>query len=172
LFFGGMKCGGSPLCAAVPGRYTHRVAISNHRLVSSAEQKVTFRRRDSADNNQQKLMILPLDDFLCRFLLHLLPKISFASATSASLPTRGLRSAAALPASTRRASANTDRTSSLRYPATQSAFSEPAIARTRLVSLVSSKIAESGRAVRRLPDVNDVDVVPTLCALQPPASVR
>jgi hypothetical protein len=56
------------------GRYTHRVAISNHRLVSSADQKVTFRWRDSADNNQQKLMTLPLDDFLCRFLLHLLPK--------------------------------------------------------------------------------------------------
>jgi hypothetical protein len=56
------------------GRYTHRVAISNHRLVSSADQKVTFRWRDSADNNQQKLMTLPLNDFLYRFLLHLLPK--------------------------------------------------------------------------------------------------
>jgi Putative transposase len=56
------------------GRYTHRVAISNYRLVSSADQKVTFRWRDSAANNQQKLMTLPLDDFLCRFLLHLLPK--------------------------------------------------------------------------------------------------
>jgi hypothetical protein len=56
------------------GRYTHRVAISNHRLVSSADQKVTFRWRDSADNNQQKLMTLSLDEFLGRFLLHLLPK--------------------------------------------------------------------------------------------------
>jgi Putative transposase len=166
-----MKCGGSPLCAAVPGRYTHRVAISNHRLVSSAEQKVTFRRRDSADNNQQKLMTLPLDDFLCRFLLHLLPKISFASATSASLPTRGLRSAAALPASTRRASANTDRTSSLRYPATQSSlFPNPPLQGLGLFRLCHQK--SQNPAVRRLPDVNDVDVVPTLCALQPPASVR
>jgi hypothetical protein len=56
------------------GRYTHRVAISNHRLVSSADQKVTFRWRDSADNNQQKLMTLSLDEFLGRFLRHLLPK--------------------------------------------------------------------------------------------------
>jgi hypothetical protein len=56
------------------GRYTHRVAISNHRLVSLVEQKVTFRWRDSAHNNQQKLMSLSLDEFLRRFLLHLLPK--------------------------------------------------------------------------------------------------
>jgi hypothetical protein len=56
------------------GRYTHRVAISNHRLVSFAEGKVTFRWRDSAHNNEQKLMTLLLDEFLRRFLLHLLPK--------------------------------------------------------------------------------------------------
>src|SRR5215470_2799152 len=56
------------------GRYTHRVAISNHRLVSFAEGKVTFRWRDSAHHNEQKLMTLTLDDFLRRFLLHLLPK--------------------------------------------------------------------------------------------------
>jgi hypothetical protein len=56
------------------GRYTHRVAISNHRLVSLADGKVTFRWRDSAHNNEQKLMALSLDEFLCRFLLHVLPK--------------------------------------------------------------------------------------------------
>jgi hypothetical protein len=56
------------------GRYTHRVAISNHRLVSLADQKITFRWRDSADHNQHKLMTLSLDEFLRRFLLHLLPK--------------------------------------------------------------------------------------------------
>jgi len=56
------------------GRYTHRVAISNHRLLSFTEGKVTFRWRDSAHHNEQKLMTLPLDDFLRRFLLHLLPK--------------------------------------------------------------------------------------------------
>ena len=56
------------------GRYTHRVAISNHRLVSFADGKVTFRWRDSAHHNEQKLMTLSLDEFLRRFLLHLLPK--------------------------------------------------------------------------------------------------
>jgi hypothetical protein len=56
------------------GRYTHRVAISNHRLVWFAEGKVTFRWRDSAHNNEQKLMTVSLDEFLRRFLLHLLPK--------------------------------------------------------------------------------------------------
>ena len=56
------------------GRYTHRVAISNHRLVSLAEGKVTFRWRDSAHHNEQKLLTLSLDEFLRRFLLHVLPK--------------------------------------------------------------------------------------------------
>ncbi|MGC1789656.1 MAG: transposase [Terriglobales bacterium] len=56
------------------GRYTHRVAISNHRLISFADGKVTFRWRDSAHKNEQKLMTLALDEFLRRFLLHLLPE--------------------------------------------------------------------------------------------------
>src|SRR5215471_413283 len=56
------------------GRYTHRVAISNHRLVSFADGKVTFRWRDSAHHNEQKLLSLAVDEFLHRFLLHLLPE--------------------------------------------------------------------------------------------------
>ena len=56
------------------GRYTHRVAISNHRLVSFSDGQVTFRWRDSAHHNEQKLLTLPLDEFLRRFLLHILPK--------------------------------------------------------------------------------------------------
>jgi len=56
------------------GQYTHRVAIYNHRLISLVDQKVTFRWRDSAHNNEHKLMSLTLDEFLRRFLLHLLPK--------------------------------------------------------------------------------------------------
>jgi hypothetical protein len=56
------------------GRYTHRVAISNHRLISFADGKVTFRWRDSAHHNEQKLLTVSLDEFLRRFLLHLLPK--------------------------------------------------------------------------------------------------
>jgi hypothetical protein len=56
------------------GRYTHRVAISNHRLVSLTDGQVTFRWRDSAHYNEQKLLPLSLNEFLCRFLLHILPK--------------------------------------------------------------------------------------------------
>jgi len=56
------------------GRYTHRVAISNHRLISLNDDQVTFRWRDSAHNHQQRVMSLSLDEFLRRFLLHLLPK--------------------------------------------------------------------------------------------------
>jgi hypothetical protein len=56
------------------GRYTHRVAISNHRLVSFADGTVTFRWRDSAHNNEQRLLPLSVDEFLRRFLLHLLPE--------------------------------------------------------------------------------------------------
>ena len=54
-------------------RYTHRVAISNQRLVSCEQDQVTFRWRDSAHGNQQRLMTLELDEFLRRFLLHVLP---------------------------------------------------------------------------------------------------
>jgi hypothetical protein len=50
------------------------VAISNHRLVSFADGKVTFRWRDSVHNNEQKLLSLSVDEFLRRFLLHLLPQ--------------------------------------------------------------------------------------------------
>jgi hypothetical protein len=56
------------------GRYTHRVAISNHRLVSFADGQVIFRWRDSAHNNEQKFLPLSVDEFLRRFLLHLLPQ--------------------------------------------------------------------------------------------------
>ena len=55
------------------GAYTHRVAISNHRLVSLSGDQLTFRWRDSAHGNQQRLMTLSVDEFLRRFLLHVLP---------------------------------------------------------------------------------------------------
>jgi hypothetical protein len=66
--------GGPQFVLQYLGRYTHRVAISNHRLVAFADGKVTFRWRDSAHNNEQKLITLSLDEFLRRFLLHLLPE--------------------------------------------------------------------------------------------------
>ena len=56
------------------GNYTHRVAISNHRLVALSDGGVTFRWRDSAHGNKKGLMTLPVDEFLRRFLLHLLPR--------------------------------------------------------------------------------------------------
>ena len=56
------------------GAYTHRVAISNHRLVSLAHGQVMFRWRDSAHQNKKRLMTLSVEEFLRRFLLHLLPR--------------------------------------------------------------------------------------------------
>jgi hypothetical protein len=55
-------------------RYTPRVAISNHRLVSFADGQVTFQWRDSAHGHQQKLLPLSVNEFLTRFLLHILPQ--------------------------------------------------------------------------------------------------
>jgi hypothetical protein len=55
------------------GAYTHRVAISNSRLIALSEGNVTFRWRDSAHGNKKRLMSLTVDEFLRRFLLHLLP---------------------------------------------------------------------------------------------------
>ena len=55
-------------------RYTHRVAISNHRLVAFHDDRVSFRWKDYAHGGKQKLMTLPADEFLRRFLLHVLPK--------------------------------------------------------------------------------------------------
>jgi hypothetical protein len=55
------------------GRYTHRIAISNHRLIKLEDDKVTFRWRDYADNNTSKIMTLDAHEFIRRFLLHVLP---------------------------------------------------------------------------------------------------
>ncbi len=49
-------------------RYTHRVAISNHRIVNFAEGKVSFRWKDYAHSSQQRVMTLDADEFLRRFL--------------------------------------------------------------------------------------------------------
>lgn len=56
------------------GRYTHRIAISNERLVCLQDGRVTFRWRDRAHGNEQKLMTLDAAEFLRRFLQHVLPK--------------------------------------------------------------------------------------------------
>ncbi len=55
------------------GRYTHRVALSNDRLLSLDDGQVRFRWKDSAHGNRLKTMTLPAEEFLRRFLLHVLP---------------------------------------------------------------------------------------------------
>jgi hypothetical protein len=55
-------------------RYTHRVAISNHRLVSFEDDRVSFRWKDYAAGSKQKIMTVSADEFLRRFLIHNLPK--------------------------------------------------------------------------------------------------
>jgi hypothetical protein len=54
-------------------RYTHRVAISNHRLIGMEDGKVTFRWKDYAHGKKRK-MTLAAEEFIRRFLLHVLPK--------------------------------------------------------------------------------------------------
>jgi len=54
-------------------RYRHRVAISNGRLLSCEQGRVTFRWRDSKDNNRPKVMSLDAVEFIRRFLIHILP---------------------------------------------------------------------------------------------------
>src|SRR5215831_13611243 len=56
------------------GRYTHRVAISNHRLISFDGNDVTFLWRDYACGNKQKRMTVSAEEFMRRFLIHILPK--------------------------------------------------------------------------------------------------
>jgi hypothetical protein len=56
------------------GRYTHRVALSNNRLVSLEDHVVRFAWRDYTDHDRRKVMTLAVDEFLRRFLLHVLPR--------------------------------------------------------------------------------------------------
>ena len=60
-------------CLAYLGRYTHRVAISNSRLIDMAGGQVRFRWRDYRHHNKSKVMTLAADEFIRRFLLHALP---------------------------------------------------------------------------------------------------
>ena len=55
------------------GRYTHRVAISNNRLLSMDNSKVRFRWKDYRDGNRQKTITLDGGEFIRRFLIHVLP---------------------------------------------------------------------------------------------------
>jgi hypothetical protein len=55
------------------GRYTHKIAISNHRLQSIDNGNVTFTYKDYGNEGKVKTMTLPVTEFLRRFCLHILP---------------------------------------------------------------------------------------------------
>ena len=65
--------GGPEQVLAYLGRYTHRVAIANSRLVSLIEGQVSFRWKDYRRHGKSKVMTLDVDEFIRRFLLHTLP---------------------------------------------------------------------------------------------------
>jgi hypothetical protein len=65
--------GGPEQVLAYLGRYTHRVAIANSRLVGLDQGKVSFRWKDYRHHDKAKLMTLRADEFIRRFLLHTLP---------------------------------------------------------------------------------------------------
>jgi hypothetical protein len=69
------KCpfAGSAAALAYLGRYTHRVAISNSRLIDMTGDRVRFRWRDYRHHDKSKVMALAADEFIRRFLLHTLP---------------------------------------------------------------------------------------------------
>ena len=73
-------------------RYTHRVAISNRRLIACDERSINLKYKDyRADGRARyKLMTLATDEFIRRFLSHVLPKTATASATTGCSPNRPL----------------------------------------------------------------------------------
>jgi Putative transposase len=78
--------GGPEQVLAYLGRYTHRVAIANSRLLSLADGKVRFTWKDYRADGMTKVMTLDADEFIRRFLLQLCRRASIASATTVSSP--------------------------------------------------------------------------------------
>ena len=66
--------GGPKDVLAYLGRYTHRIAITNERILACENGEVRFRWRDYAHGNKVKVMRLPVEEFIRRLLLHVLPK--------------------------------------------------------------------------------------------------
>lgn len=56
------------------GRYTHRIAISNQRIISTDNGQVSFRWKDYRDGSKEKIMTLQAEEFIRRFLMHVLPE--------------------------------------------------------------------------------------------------
>jgi len=73
VVYGKQPFGGPKQVLAYLGRYTHRIAIANSRLVSMTDGKVVFRWRDYRHDGKAKLMALDAHEFIRRFLLHTLP---------------------------------------------------------------------------------------------------
>jgi hypothetical protein len=65
--------GGPAQVVEYVGRYTHKIAITKHRIISVNDKGVSFRYKDYADGDKQKIMHLSRNDFLKRFELHFLP---------------------------------------------------------------------------------------------------
>jgi hypothetical protein len=82
-------------------RYTHRVAIANSRLMALSERGVTFRYKDYRRNGQARYrtMTLAADEFIRRFLLHVLPRGFTASATTGCSPAPAARPTLPAPGS-------------------------------------------------------------------------
>ncbi len=66
--------GGATQVVEYLGRYTHRVAISNYRILKLEEEQVSFKYRDRKDENKEKVLQINVFEFLRRFMLHILPK--------------------------------------------------------------------------------------------------
>lgn len=64
----------APCVVEYLGRYTHRVAVSNNRILKLENDTVTFKWRDYRDNSRWKEMVLHVDEFIRRFLMHILPQ--------------------------------------------------------------------------------------------------
>jgi hypothetical protein len=101
--------GGPQQVLAYLANYTHRIAISNSRILSFDDERVCFRYRDYAHGNADKRLTLDVDEFIRRFLLHVLPprfvRIRYygflanrSRALSIELARRFLRSSSSLPA--------------------------------------------------------------------------
>ena len=65
---------GAEQVLAYVARYTHRVAISNDRLIGIEDAQVRFRWKDYRNGNRQRTMAVAADEFIRRFLLHVLPE--------------------------------------------------------------------------------------------------
>ena len=55
------------------GRYPHRIALSDRRIVALTDTHVSFAWKDYADHNRSKIMTLTIEEFIRRFLLHIVP---------------------------------------------------------------------------------------------------